>query len=116
MKKRPPPLTHEQVSQQLEAMMPSAEFMRPAWCSAFFVAAEQKNFLQQFKEDTGIAYRPPRSPIEEMIDEATGNQQHFVLEFAKWFNKNVWGEANGRACNGDEPEELPPGGIVEGES
>ena len=88
----------------IEALMPEAEFIRPAWLGHLMFAIGNPDILAAFRADTGNNYQPTGIPINDMIDQATGVDAAFILEFIKWTNKNLWGEVNGRACNGDEPE------------
>ena len=76
----------------LEDLVPENALIPAMWYSCLRWALGKKEFIQQFQKDTGNKYRPPRSPIEKMVDESTGADKHFLREFAKWMNKNIWGE------------------------
>lgn len=78
-------------------LMPPDELMRAAWVSALMWAAGNPEVQEQFVADTGIKLVAARSAIDLMIDQATGYQEEVVLKFAAWFNRNMWGEVDGRA-------------------
>ena len=59
-------------------------------------AIGHKEFLDQFEKETGR--KPPtpaKSPMDAMIDEATGHQEksmkQFTDAFAIWATVNLWG-------------------------
>jgi hypothetical protein len=56
-------------------------------------AIGDEDVLDHFKSDTGLSYHPPKTEIEEMIDEATGHKpaEDFIRAFVPWFNVNIWG-------------------------
>ena len=67
------------------------EHMMPAWLGCISWALSEPGVMEQFRKDTGITWRPSRSPLEQMIDEATGADRHFLEAFIKWVNVEVWG-------------------------
>ena len=71
------------------------EYMMPAWVAAIRWALAQKWVLATYRTDTGDQYKPARSPIDQMIDEATGREEAFMISFVKWFNVNIWGPIDG---------------------
>lgn len=94
----------KQLKTPIEDLMPSNALMHQAWTDCLLWAVGHAEIRKAFQKDTGISWQPSRSPIEQMIDEATGAEADHIEKFIRWFNQNVWGEVNGRACNGDEPE------------
>ena len=44
-----------------------------------------------FVHDTGYTWTPGRSPLERMVDEATGRDRAIVKAFVRWVNVQVWG-------------------------
>lgn len=97
----------------LDDLMPTNELIQGMWVSFLGWALGSEDIVSRFREDTGNRYSPGRTTIERMVDQATGYEAAFLREFAQWLNKTHWGEVNGRAANGDEPEGIPPGGILE---
>ncbi len=75
-----------------------------AWLSAVHWGIGDEQILAEFRTQTGLSWKPASSPIDRMIDEATGADGHFLISFVRWFNSAVWGEVNGRAASGNEPE------------
>lgn len=96
-------MTPEQTA-EFEALMPEDPIMIFAWtaCLRYVVGSAER--MAEFRADTGMNYTAPRSPLDSMIDDATGATHAYVMAIARWMNANVWGEVNGRACNGTEPE------------
>ena len=88
---------------EIEALMPADEMIRPAWASCVRVAMSNAEALEQFREDTGNRWVLGRTSIDRMIDDTTGAEKEFILAFIRWHNRWIWGEVDGRACNGDEP-------------
>lgn len=92
----------------IEKYMPTDPIMRFMWCGSIQFAIGEKKILDAFRKETGLAYSPPKSPLEKMIDDATGfNQQaeEFFVAFAKWHNANIWGEEDGK------PIDAPKGAV-----
>jgi len=71
------------------------DYMHGAWAAALSAALGQPEILAQFRADTGNNWKPARSGINRMIDEATGADRTFVEQFVAWFNENVWGPMEG---------------------
>ena len=67
-------------------------YMTLAWAGALLAAIETPAVLAQYREDTGDHWQPGRTPIDRMVDDATGREWMFVEAFTKWFNANVWGD------------------------
>jgi hypothetical protein len=100
----------------LMALAPTNDLMLAAWVDCLSWAISHKPAMTAFRAETGINWTPARSPIEQMIDKATGAEVHFMEQFARWVNRTIWGEVDGRASNGDEPDgtdERPGGGDAE---
>lgn len=75
------------------------EFMAPAWLSALSFTIKQDGAMRAFREATGCTYTAPMTPLEQMIDQATGADVAFLTAFIQWFNEAVWGPM-GEAPNG----------------
>ena len=77
----------------LESLRPSdtPAYMTQAWVDCLIFAINQPEIVAQFREESGNNYSVGRTPIERMIDDATGRTQQFIVEFVKWANINVWG-------------------------
>ena len=86
-------------------LAPTDKLAHIAWQDGLLWAIDDPETLQAFREQTGNNWQPGRTPLDKMIDEATGTDREFMLAFARWFNKAIWGEVDGRASNGDEGEE-----------
>jgi len=67
------------------------EYVTPAWLGSIRFALGKPEIMQAFTEDTGVAWVPARSPIDKLIDEATGADVNFLKAFIRWHNKHVWG-------------------------
>lgn len=64
--------------------------MLEAWQGCVSFAAHEPEIIARFVEETG--WKAPGSPIERMIDEATGRPAAVFAQFCDWVTVNVWGE------------------------
>ena len=67
-------------------------YMWPAWCGSLYWAIGEPDIRAAFEKDSGLHYSEPTSPIESMIDDATGYPQKYIEAFAEWHDKHVWGD------------------------
>jgi hypothetical protein len=65
--------------------------MAPAWVGCLHWAASEPSIIKAWQADTGCNWRPGRTPIDRMIDEATGADYAVFKSFVEWVNKNIWG-------------------------
>ncbi len=64
-----------------------------AWRDCLTWAIAEPQVLAEYTRDTGATIMPaPTSPIERMVDDATGAQRKSVEDFMAWFNVNIWGD------------------------
>lgn len=68
--------------------------MQIAWRDCLMWAFTFNPIVKQFNEDTGCTFTMGGSPIERMIDKATGADTEYCRQFVEWFNANVWGESD----------------------
>ena len=82
-------------------MMPAdtPEYMAPAWLGCLSFASRQPEILAWFHDATGMPTTLGGSPIEQMIDEATGYDKKVITAFVQFVNANIWGPIDGK---GDE--------------
>ena len=85
-----------------EDQMPCDPLMRMAWVPALSAALGNAEILAAFRADTGERWQPGASPLERMIDDATGAGDAFMSRFVDWFNANVWGDLNEPAFSRQE--------------
>lgn len=52
-----------------------------------FLGFAAKNLSGQFEADTGISLRKASSPLDRLIDSATGYDRAIVTQFIKWAAK-----------------------------
>ena len=74
--------------------------MQIAWrdCLLWSISSTEPDFVGCFETATGLQLpRPANSPIERMIDDATGYSTANVPEYIVWFNEHVWGTTFGPA-------------------
>lgn len=76
----------------LEPYLPAQAYLHPAWLSCLSWAMTEPEILAAFRQDTGHAWAPGRTPLDRMVDEATGADKAFLEAFAAWMNVHVWGE------------------------
>ena len=79
------------------SLMPAdtPDYMADAWSSAMHWAAGNADIVQAFRRDTGNAWTPGTTPLDAMIDTATGADQVFAEAFIQWANVNIWGPIDG---------------------
>lgn len=83
-----------QTDNPFRELIPPDPLMAAAWYSAVQAAVQHQPFIDAFKAETGLSWSAARSPIEQIIDEATGADIARTVAFVRWFNKNVWGDIN----------------------
>lgn len=63
-----------------------------AWIGFLNWAIGVEELRQQFTEETGILIpTAPRTPLEAMIDEATGYQDDWMRKYVVWVSEAYWG-------------------------
>jgi hypothetical protein len=72
--------------------LPDNLIMAQAWVDCLRWSVTEPEMLAAFRADTGCDFTPGLTPIDRMIDEATGRQRAFVEQYVAWFNENIWGE------------------------
>lgn len=76
----------------LEPFMPKNPVMIAAWLGGLRFALSDKDAMATFRAETGNNWTPAKNGFDQMIDEATGANADFFVQFAKWYNANMWGE------------------------
>ena len=66
-------------------------YMTPAWLGCIRWALIDPDIVAAFRADTGNTWTPARTPIDAMVDKATGADRDFIEQFIRWTNINVWG-------------------------
>lgn len=79
--------------------------MQLAWrdCLLWSVTSKDPDFLAIFRTENGLP-PSPRTPLDAMIDDATGVMDGVGEKYIEWFNKNVWGDS---AVLPPSDEEVP---------
>ena len=73
--------------------IPSDPLMAVTWRDCLVWAASEDGFRARFEADTGMKLpKSSSSPLDKMIDEATGFDKAIAEAFIDWFNENVWGD------------------------
>ena len=62
-----------------------------AWLSCIHWGLGDSDIRSRFEADTGQRWTAPTTPLDRLIDEATGRADGYVLAFAEWITANVWG-------------------------
>ena len=78
----------------LEEYMPKDPLMQIAWADCLRWAIKEQKIIDQYLKETGDKWTAGRSPLDRMIDEASGADKAFVIRFVQWFNENIWGSEN----------------------
>lgn len=71
------------------------ELMHGMWASCLMWSVTEPAIMESFRAETGVAWTPGRTPIEQMIDKAAGADVGFLRQYVEWFNANVWGSWDG---------------------
>lgn len=67
--------------------------MQVAWSDYLAFAVQSEEVKQAFERETGIAFPAvPESPLDAMIDDATGYRDAVIRDFAYWATLTQWGE------------------------
>lgn len=66
-------------------------FMQGGFLSCLHWALGHEPTLAAYRAATGDNWRPPASPSERMIDQATGADLAFLQRFSDWVELNVFG-------------------------
>jgi hypothetical protein len=76
----------------LTPYLPDNPVMAYMWVGCLQWAMKQPGCLEEFRADTGFTWTPGRTPLDRMIDDATGMPRAFLDAFLPWFNEHVWGD------------------------
>lgn len=79
----------------IEPPKDTPEYAHGMWASALLAASRQPEIVKAFQDETGIVFSPAKTPIDAMIDDATGRNEQIAHSFGEWFNRNVWGAWEG---------------------
>lgn len=91
------PTTDANIFADLE---PTDPLMAWPWYGLLRFCLSQPDCVAQFRADTGETWEPGRTPLDRMVDTATGREAAFLQAFATWMNQTQWGEEDGRGTNG----------------
>jgi hypothetical protein len=73
-----------------------SDLMIIAWRDCLMWAQGEPEIRATFEAETGMKLpSDSASPIERMVDKATGYDAAWANAFIAWFNKNVWGPVDG---------------------
>jgi hypothetical protein len=69
---------------------PTDPLLIPAWLGLLHYALGQPEMVAQFRQDTGHQWHPGSTPLDRLVDEATGAERAFLEAFAAWVNATLW--------------------------
>ena len=77
----------------LDALRPAdtPAYMTDDWLDCIYWAIGEPDIVAAFRENTGDLWVPGLTPLDRMIDEATGRDRAFAESFIRWANVAVWG-------------------------
>ena len=65
------------------------------WTGFLNFTIGEERLHREFEEATGTKIpAAPKSPIEAMIDKATGYQESWIMPFIVWVTETYWGDEN----------------------
>lgn len=76
----------------LDEFVPKNPLMAKAWVDCLRWSITEPRFLDAFLKESGITWTPANSPLEQLIDQATGLEESIVRQYIGWFNTHVWGQ------------------------
>lgn len=77
-------------------------YMCPAWLGCIRFALGDESVVRAFREETRNFWEPATTPMDRLVDEATGADWAFLVEFIQWVNVAVWGSLDGPADSSEE--------------
>jgi len=89
----------------LYGLVPADPLMAGAWLGSIRYALTRDDIMATFREETGFHWKPGKTVMDRMVDDATGVPVEFLKAFAKWHNENIWGEEEGHPI--DAPDPMP---------
>jgi hypothetical protein len=103
MKLRPSALHKRE--EAIYALGPTLAYAIPGWLSCIRWATADPIVLASFTKDIKSQLAEGKT-LADMLDivRAEDKEFEFLLTFIQWVNKNVWGEIDGHAVNGNESE------------
>lgn len=70
-------------------------YMASAWLSVIRWGLSNRQIINEYMMETGDHFPTVRrTPLDTMIDEATGRDYKFLTDFVQWFNATHWGPMN----------------------
>ena len=75
----------------VEKHRPEDPLMAIAWSGFIRYSIGNSEIINNFRKDTGNTYKPPKTAMDQMVDDATGHSDEFLDQFLGWLNKNYWG-------------------------
>ncbi len=71
---------------------PDSPFHAIAWRDCLAWAIENPEIRTAFMAETRIAFpNSAQTPIDHMVDAATGRDEFVIQRFIEWFNRMIWG-------------------------
>jgi hypothetical protein len=67
------------------------DVMAPAWAGFVQYAITDERVVEQFERETGVKFSVATTPIDRMIDEATGRVETDIEKFVLWVTERYWG-------------------------
>ena len=76
----------------LQPYMPISDLSTSRLARLSALGARECGAGRRLSGEHGARLNPGRTPLDRMVDEATGADKAFLEAFAAWMNANVWGE------------------------
>lgn len=71
--------------------MTQDDFNAIAWRDFILWAWNEPDMRAQFTKTTGLAFQPPRTSIDVIVDAATGSAKNVAFQFVEWATREHWG-------------------------
>lgn len=66
-------------------------FRQIAWRDFLVFAIQEPGVIKQYEQATGKKFNLARTPLDVMIDKATGYEDSMVADFVRWVTINHYG-------------------------
>ena len=85
-------------ARKFRSLGPKQDHMVPPWIGCVRWALTTEDFRKAFTRDTGRAMNLSHTEV------LTDRDFKLLMEFTQWVNRNLWGEIDGHASDGEEDD------------
>lgn len=82
------------MSESITSSWDDDPLMYPAFIACVSWALGEEEIVARSRAETGNNWQVARTPIDRMIDQATGIEREFFQAFASWVEANIFGTSS----------------------